>query len=50
MSVLWTTKNVRGTHVIAVTTDAAGVIDELDETNNSRTLNVKVTNNVVKPT
>jgi hypothetical protein len=50
VSVLWITKNVRGTHVIAVTTDAAGVIDELDETNNSRTLNVKVTNNVVKPT
>jgi hypothetical protein len=27
----------------------AGVIDELDEANNTRTLTVKVTNNVVKP-
>jgi hypothetical protein len=49
VSVLWSTKSVKGLHTISVIGDVLGVIDELDEANNARTLTVKVTNNVVKP-
>jgi subtilase family serine protease len=49
VSLNWLTKGVKGQHVITVLTDVAGVIDELDEANNTGTLTVKVTNNVVQP-
>ena len=48
VSMLWDTKGVKGQHVIAVTCDSAGVVDELDEGNNLSSLTVSVKDNVVK--
>ena len=47
ISVLWNTKNVKGTHTITVTSDFGGLIDELNETNNVGKLVVKVKDNKV---
>jgi len=49
VSVLWTTKGLKGQHVISATLDSAGVVDEIDEDNNVGTLTVSVKDNVVKP-
>jgi hypothetical protein len=48
VSILWSTRKVKGTHVISAAADSAGVIDEIDEDNNVATLTVSVKDNVVK--
>jgi archaellum component FlaF (FlaF/FlaG flagellin family) len=48
VSILWSTKRVKGQHVIRATADSAGVVDEMDEDNNVATLTVSVKDNVVK--
>ena len=47
VSVLWDTRNTKGTRTIRVTADRAGAVDEWSETNNASTLAVTVQGNKV---
>jgi hypothetical protein len=47
VSVLWDTRNVKGTHTIKVTADKANAVTEDSETNNAGTLTVTVKGNKV---
>jgi hypothetical protein len=48
VSVLWSTAGIKGLHTITVTTDAANVVSEANDSNNVATLVVKVKKNKVK--
>ena len=48
VSVNWNTAGVKGDHTIRVTADSAGVLDELDATNNGGALTVNVKGNKVQ--
>jgi hypothetical protein len=48
VSVLWDTRNVKGTHTIRATADKTNLVEEDSETNNAGTLTVTVQGNKVK--
>ena len=48
VSVNWDTRSIKGTHTIRGTADQTGLVDELNETNNSSTLTVTIQGNKVK--
>ncbi len=48
VSVVWDTKHKNGEHTIAVTADPADAIDELDEANNTASIDVLVRGNKVR--